>query len=71
MKMNLSTQETADFIGVAKRTLLRWIYDGKLPEVKRQRIGGIEVRLWGKADIARAQRFKLANYKKRPAPEGK
>jgi hypothetical protein len=60
----LSTQQVADEIGIAKRTLLRWIYARKLPEVRRQQIGGIEVRLWNRADLQRARRFKQANYRK-------
>jgi excisionase family DNA binding protein len=61
----LSTLEAADELGIAKRTLLRWIYSGKIPEVKRQRIGGIEVRLWCRADLKRALRFKQQNYRQR------
>ena len=69
MRNIASTQEVADKIGVAKRTILRWLYAGKIPEVSRQRIGGIEVRLWSKADIQRARKFKLQNYGKRPLKE--
>ncbi len=65
MKNHLSTQEVSDEIGVAKRTILRWIYAGEIPEVTRQAIGGIEVRLWSKADVERARKFKAANYKRK------
>lgn len=61
----MGTQEVADEIGIAKRTLLRWIYAGKVPEVARQVLGGIEVRLWSKADVQRARKFKEQNYGKR------
>lgn len=61
----ISTQEAADVLGIAKRTLLRWIYAGKIPEVRRERVGGIEVRLWNAADVKRAQRFKEQNFGRR------
>ena len=64
MDRKLSTQEVADKIGVSKRTLLRWLYAGKVPEPKRQAMGGIEVRLWGPRDVQRARKFKLENYKR-------
>lgn len=53
-----STQEAADEIGISKRQLLRWIYDAKIPEVRRVQLGGIEVRIWTSTDIQRARRFK-------------
>jgi hypothetical protein len=53
-----STQQAADKIGISKRQLLRWIYDAKIPEVRRVQLGGIEVRVWMSADIQRARRFK-------------
>jgi hypothetical protein len=67
MQEYLSTQQVADEIGVAKRTLLRWLYAAHIPEVKRHVLGGIEVRLWSKSDLARARRFKATNYGKRSA----
>ena len=64
MRTILSTQQVADEIGVAKKTILRWIYAEKIPDVERQIIGGIEVRLWKHADVQRARRFKEKNYRK-------
>lgn len=62
----LSTQQTADKVGISKRQLLRWLYDRKIPEVWRQKIGGVEVRLWSAADVEQARAYKRENYKRRP-----
>jgi hypothetical protein len=53
-----STQQAADKIGISKRQLLRWIYDGKIPEVRREHIGGLDVRVWTADDIRKARQFK-------------
>jgi predicted site-specific integrase-resolvase len=65
MTKPLLTQQVADKIRVTKRTLLRWLYAGKIPEVRRERLGVMEVRLWSAADVKRAQRFKRDNYGKK------
>jgi predicted site-specific integrase-resolvase len=65
MRESLSTQDVADRIGVCKRTLLRWLYAGKIPDVRRERIGGIEVRLWNARDLQRAQRFRDESFGRR------
>lgn len=65
-----TTQQVADKIGVSKRQLLRWLYDGKIPEVKRERIGGMEIRVWSAADIQRARKFKQRSSVTRMARTG-
>ncbi|MCU1286383.1 MAG: hypothetical protein JWO13_2733 [Acidobacteriales bacterium] len=59
-----STAQVAKKIGVVKKTLLRWLEAGKLPEPKRHENGGQSIRLWTDRDLERARRFKEANYRK-------
>jgi excisionase family DNA binding protein len=60
----VSTAEVARTLGISKKTLLRWLYAGKLPEPEHQKDGGQDVRLWRKPDIARARRYKEDNFRK-------
>lgn len=67
MKANYTTGEVAAQIGVSKKTLLRWLWGGKLTEPKQRiAIGSIENRIWSAADLERARAFREANYRKRP-----
>jgi hypothetical protein len=54
-----TTQEVAKTIGVGYQTLLRWLYGKKLAEPERMMYGGQNLRLWTKADIQRARRYKI------------
>jgi hypothetical protein len=45
-------------------TLLRWLWDGKVPEPKQESLGGQTVRLWNERDLERARRYKEENYRK-------
>jgi len=60
----LSTSETAKLVGVHKRTLLEWLYSGKVREPKRRSVGGQDVRLWSEQDVLNVRRYKEANYRK-------
>lgn len=60
-----STSEVAKAIGVSKITLLRWLWNGKIPEPKRQTFGGVENRVWTAADLNRARLYREQNYRKR------
>ena len=66
MKDAHSTAEAAKLIGISKSSLLRWLADGTIPEPKRVKVGGIEWRIWSKADIARARKLKATM---RPGPK--
>lgn len=63
--MSYSTAEVAKAIGVSKKTLLRWLWDGKLKEPKRVNIGTVDNRIWSEVDVKRAKDFKEENYRKR------
>ena len=47
-----------------KKTLLRWLYSGKLAEPKIIRTPGATIRVWAEADLKRAARHKEQNYRK-------
>jgi hypothetical protein len=65
MKDAYSTQEVANAIGVNKKTLLRWLYAGSLPEPKSVIVGEIKNRIWTAKDLERARQYKEQNYRKR------
>ncbi|HEV2491943.1 MAG TPA: MerR family transcriptional regulator [Terriglobia bacterium] len=60
----LSTVQVARAVGVHKVTLQRWLLDGKVPEPRRVRQGGVEVRIWTDRDVDRVHKYKAANYRK-------
>ena len=59
-----STAEVARLIGVSKKTLLRWLWETKIPEPKHSIGGGQDVRVWGESDLSKALKYKEANYRK-------
>jgi len=59
-----STVQVARKIGVDKKTLLRWLYAGKIAEPKRVRTPGSIIRVWAERDLERVARFKEQNYRK-------
>jgi len=59
-----STSEVAEKIGVAKRTLIRWLKDHKITEPKRIEHPGIVSRLWSERNLKQAQKYKEQNYRK-------
>jgi hypothetical protein len=65
-----STQEVAKTIGVGYQTLLRWLYSKKLAEPERLSYNGQSLRLWTKADIARARKYKVEGSLSRRSRKG-
>jgi DNA-binding transcriptional MerR regulator len=59
-----STSEVAGKVGVAKRTLIRWLKDCKIAEPKRIEYPGIISRLWSERDLERLRKYKEQNYRK-------
>jgi len=57
-----STAQVARKIAVDKKTLLRWLYAGKLAEPKIIKTPGATIRVWAEADLRRAVRYKEQNY---------
>ena len=61
-----STAEAAKAIGVSKKTLLRWLWDGKVAEPKQiVKMGHVDARVWSEKDLARAKKYKEEHYRKR------
>lgn len=60
-----TTAAVAKEIGVTKKTLLRWLYAGVLPEPKSVTVGEIQNRIWTAADLNRAKLYREQNYRKR------
>jgi excisionase family DNA binding protein len=59
-----STSEVAKRVGVDKKTLLRWLWAGKISEPKHHTNGGQDVRIWSDRDLLSVRRFKEAKYRK-------
>ena len=70
MQKLLSTQQAADRIGISKRQLLRWLYDGKIPEVRKESIGGLVVRVWTAEEVRYARAFKKQSSRTRRGSVG-
>jgi len=51
-------------VGIGRMTLLRWLKDGKIPEPRRIRNGGIDARIWTDRDVERVRSHKQENYRK-------
>ena len=64
MKRIYSTAEVARAINVHKQTLLDWLRVGKVPEPRRQSIGGVEVRIWSEKDVSAARKYREQSYGK-------
>ncbi len=58
-----STAQVARKIGVGRDTLHRWLHLG-LTAPRKQRIGGVSVRMWSAEDLKRAREYKAEHYRK-------
>lgn len=59
-----STAEVAKALGVNKRTLLRWLYAGEIPEPERK-MGANDSRIWTEEELDNARRYRDQFYRKR------
>jgi predicted site-specific integrase-resolvase len=64
MPKTYSTVEVTRMAGIGRMTLLRWLRDGKIPEPKRIRNGGLNARIWTDRDVERVRKYKQQNYRK-------
>jgi predicted DNA-binding transcriptional regulator AlpA len=64
MKKSYSTSQVMRMAGIGRTTLLRWLKDGKIPEPRRIRNGGIDARIWSDRDVERIRKHKQENYRK-------
>ena len=61
MRMDSKTYTTAEAaakVGVSRQTIYTWIETGKIDAPKPIRLGQRSMRLWTKADIEQARKFK-------------
>lgn len=66
MSPTYSTLEVARALKVAKTTLLRWLYAGKLAEPPQQTVAGVMIRVWSEKDLERAKKYREERYYKHP-----
>ena len=59
-----STGQVAQQLGIDKKTLLRWLYAGKVAEPKLVKMPASAIRVWTERDLKRAMQFKEQNYRK-------
>ena len=59
-----STAEVATAVGVSKRTLMRWLKDGKARPTIVVPMNGRALRRWTDRDVERVRKYKEANYRK-------
>ena len=59
-----STAQLAKLMGIGRDTLQRWMRRADFPRPRVTRVGGVSVRLWTQADVARVRKYKAENYGK-------
>ena len=59
---NYSTAQIAERIAVDKKTLLRWLYAGKVAEPKIIKAPGSVIRVWSETDLRRVAQYRQENY---------
>ena len=62
-----STKQVAERVGINRRTILRWLKAGNIPEPRRIGGGGVEARVWSERDVARLVKYKTAHYWRKKA----
>jgi len=58
----ISISEAARRLGIHRTTLHRWIEEGVVPEPIAENVAGARLRYWKRADFAKAEEYKRANY---------
>jgi predicted site-specific integrase-resolvase len=69
--MNYSTVQAAKVLKIGYATLHRWIASGRFKPPKLRKVGGLSVRLWTRADIRRARKYKAKFYFRNRRPKKK
>jgi excisionase family DNA binding protein len=57
-----STIQVARLLGIASGTFHRWIRENRIEAPPAQTLGGMQVRLWTDADIAKVRKYKAEHY---------
>jgi len=61
---NLSTEQVARKVGIARATLERWLASGRLQAPKTIQFGKSAFRNWTAYDVERVRKYKVENYRK-------
>lgn len=62
MPRSYTTQQVADAVGVTKKTILRWLRNGKIREPRRVGVKGTNLRIWSERDLKVAKEHKRKFY---------
>jgi DNA-binding transcriptional MerR regulator len=62
--MDYSTAQAARKLDIGRQTLHRWIREGNVSPPRKQKVGGVTVRIWTAEDIERLRKYKEGNYRK-------
>ena len=57
-----STIQAAKLLGIASGTFHRWIRENRIEAPPAETLGGMQVRLWNDADIAKVRKYKAEHY---------
>jgi DNA-binding transcriptional MerR regulator len=63
-RMAYSTAQVALKLGIGRQTLHRWIREGNVSPPRKQKVGGVTVRMWTAEDIKCLRKYKEGNYRK-------
>ena len=59
-----STKQVTQIVGLSRRTLTRWLGDGKMPSPRMISNGGVQARIWTTRDVERLRKLKAKIYRK-------
>lgn len=61
---SFSTAQVAKVLKMGRQTLHRWMRNQPSLAPRKQKIGGVSVRIWTDQDVKRLRKYKEENYRK-------
>lgn len=61
---NRSTAQVATMLKIGRQTLHRWMRAEPSLMPRKQKVGGVSVRMWTAQDVERLRKYKRENYRK-------